>query len=91
MVGEKQRVEGYLATVDRLEPDIHMIDAGAFYASMAISARRQADAAEQQAAVITEYIAYLRARDGQRYAKFEDKLRRKGALPPENELDSERG
>lgn len=64
-MGEKERVATYLGVVDRLEPDITEIDAGAFYASMAISARRQADAAEQQAAVITEYIAYLRARDAQ--------------------------
>lgn len=91
MAGEKERVEGYLATVDRLEPDIHMIDAGTFYASMAISARRQADAAEQQAAVITEYIAYLRKRDERRYGEFEDKLRREGALPPKDEIDGERG
>lgn len=59
----KTDVDGYLETIDRLEPDIYMIDAGAFYASMAISARRQADAVEQQTAVVTEYIAYLRERD----------------------------
>lgn len=44
MAGEKDRVEGYLATVDRLEPDINPIDASAFYASAAISLKRIADA-----------------------------------------------
>ena len=37
----------YLQTVDRLEPEIHMIDAGAFYASAAISLKRIADALEK--------------------------------------------
>lgn len=46
MAGEKDRVEGYLATVDRLEPVIHPIDADAFYASAAISLKRIADAAD---------------------------------------------
>lgn len=46
MAGEKERVDGYLATVDRLEPEIHPIDASAFYASAAISLKRLADAAE---------------------------------------------
>jgi hypothetical protein len=39
-------IEGYQGTVKRLEPDIHMIDAGAFYASAAISLKRIADAYE---------------------------------------------
>lgn len=34
----------YTATVGRLEPDISMIDPGAFYASAAISLKRIADA-----------------------------------------------
>lgn len=33
----------YLETIDRLEPDIHMIDAGAGWASAAISLKRIAD------------------------------------------------
>lgn len=36
--------DGYLATIARLEPDIAMIDAGAYYASAAISLKRTADA-----------------------------------------------
>lgn len=36
----------YLETIDRLEPDVAMIDAGAFYASAAISLKRIADALE---------------------------------------------
>ncbi len=39
--------EGYLGTVQRLEPKIHVIDAGAFYASAAISLRRIADCFEE--------------------------------------------
>lgn len=46
MAGEAAKVEGYLATVARLEPEIHPIDASAFYASAAISLRRIADALE---------------------------------------------
>lgn len=43
----------YLATVYRLEPDIVMIDAGAYYASAAISLKRIADALEKLAALYT--------------------------------------
>lgn len=46
MAGEKERVDGYLDTVKRLEPEIHMTDASAFYASAAISLKRIADALE---------------------------------------------
>lgn len=48
MSGEKNRVDGYLGTVGRLEPDIHPIDASAFYASAAISLKRIADALEER-------------------------------------------
>ncbi len=41
--------EAYLATVESLEPDIHQIDSGAFYASAAISLKRIADALEKLA------------------------------------------
>lgn len=47
MAGEKDRVDAYLNTVRRLEPDIAMIDASAFYASAAISLKRIADAMEK--------------------------------------------
>lgn len=36
-------VDEYLATLARLEPDIHPVDASAFYASAAISLKRLAD------------------------------------------------
>lgn len=39
-------VDGYSATLDSIEPDIHSIDPGAFYASAAISLKRIADAAD---------------------------------------------
>lgn len=47
MAGEKERVDAYLATVDRMEPEIAMIDAGAFYASAAISLKRIADSLDK--------------------------------------------
>lgn len=40
---DKQAVDDYMSTVERLEPYIHMIDPGAFYASAAISLKRIAD------------------------------------------------
>lgn len=46
MVGEKERVDAYLDTVSRLEPDIAPIDASATYASVAISLKRIADVIE---------------------------------------------
>lgn len=36
----------YLETVNRLEQNIHMVDAGAYYASAAISLKRIADSLE---------------------------------------------
>lgn len=41
------KVDKYLATVNRLEPDIHPIDAGAGWASVAISLKRLADIATE--------------------------------------------
>lgn len=49
-----QRVDAYLDAVGRLEPDIAPIDASAFYASCAISAKRQADALERIANALEE-------------------------------------
>lgn len=46
MAGEKERVEGYLATVDRLEPDLHPTDQCAWGTSLAISMKRIADSFE---------------------------------------------
>lgn len=40
---EKERVDAYLNTIDRLEPDIAMIDHDAAMASIAISLKRIAD------------------------------------------------
>lgn len=42
----------YIDTVARLEPDIAMVDASAFYASAAISLKRIADSLEDIAADI---------------------------------------
>lgn len=47
MSGEKERVDVYLNTVNRLEPEIVPIDTSAFYASAAISLKRIADSLEE--------------------------------------------
>ena len=39
--------EGYLATIDSIEPNVHAIDAGAYHASVAISLKRIADSLER--------------------------------------------
>lgn len=44
MAGESERVDAYLDTIKRIEPDISMIDTGAALASIAISLKRIADA-----------------------------------------------
>lgn len=48
MAGEKERVDGYIDTINRMEPNIHPVDNSAFYASAAISLKRMADAAEER-------------------------------------------
>lgn len=45
-MAEQERVDAYLNTVNRLEPNIHPIDDGAFLSSAAISLKRIADALE---------------------------------------------
>ena len=50
------RLEAYLNTVERLEPDISMIDSSYGWASIAISLKRIADAAES----ISANLSYLR-------------------------------
>lgn len=42
----RDKVEGYSATIDSIEPDVSPIDAFAFYASAAISLKRIADVAD---------------------------------------------
>lgn len=42
-MAEKERMDAYLRTVERLEPDISMIDRDAALASIAISLKRIAD------------------------------------------------
>jgi len=44
MSGEKERVDAYLDTVKRMEPDITFVDSAAGWASIAISLKRIADA-----------------------------------------------
>lgn len=52
-------VTGYLRTVDRIEPDLHMIDTGVAAASMSISLRRIADALEALGVGKTNPLARL--------------------------------
>lgn len=44
MSAEQEKVDGYLATIARLEPELHMVDRDASLASIAISLKRIADA-----------------------------------------------
>lgn len=44
MAGEKERVDSYLDTIRRMEPEIAMVDRDAALASIAISLKRIADA-----------------------------------------------
>lgn len=46
-LAEKERVDAYLATIERMEPDLAMVDAGAAYASIAISLKRLADSNDE--------------------------------------------
>jgi hypothetical protein len=62
MAGEKEKVEGYLATIDRLEPNLHVIDASTYYASAAISLKRIADSLEQIVKMGVPPYRYYRSR-----------------------------
>lgn len=48
---EAKRVDAYLDTVGRIEPEVAMIDPGAGWASTAISLKRIADALERLVAI----------------------------------------
>lgn len=50
MATDQEKVDGYLATVARLEPELHMVDRDAALASIAISLKRIADALDPTAA-----------------------------------------
>lgn len=45
--------DGYTKTVERLEPEIHMIDTGSAAASMSISLKRIADNSDKLMALLT--------------------------------------
>jgi hypothetical protein len=47
MSGEKERVDAYMGTVARMEPEITMVDHDAAMASIAISLKRIADVLEK--------------------------------------------
>jgi hypothetical protein len=46
MSGEQERLNAYLKTIERMEPDVAAIDASFAYASVAISLKRIADTLE---------------------------------------------
>ena len=50
----------YLGTVDRMEPDIAMVDRDAALASIAVSLKRIADAHEYTNSVLTELLIAVR-------------------------------
>ncbi len=58
---ERNPDNSYLDTIARLEPDIAMIDPGAYYASAAISLKRLADAADHQAISLKRLADLLEA------------------------------
>lgn len=49
MAGEKQRVDAYLDTLGRMEPEIAAVDVTAGIASISISLKRIADALDRMA------------------------------------------
>lgn len=57
---DKDTINEYLNTVDRLESDIVMIDAGGYYASAAISLKRIADSLEYIVTSIKENEAKVK-------------------------------
>lgn len=66
----KRVVDVYTATIDRLEPEIGMIDPGAFYASAAISLKRIADLMERHSVTEDETM------------RIENMLRQLQHMPP---------
>lgn len=53
MAGKKERVDAYLDTISRIEPEIAMLDQGAALASIAISLKRIADSTEKIAKCVS--------------------------------------
>lgn len=51
-------LDAYLATIERMEKDITMVDAAAFHASAAISLRRIADALEQIVSLVKKEVEH---------------------------------
>jgi hypothetical protein len=79
---EKMRVDAYMGTINRLEPDIAMIDASAFYASAAISLKRIADAMQRHTETLHALIGVycLRNKDDPYLRELLDRLNSKQEL-----------
>lgn len=60
MANEEAKVNAYMETVERMEPDIHPVDAAAAYASVAISAKRMADAMVRVADAYDEIMKLIK-------------------------------
>jgi hypothetical protein len=54
MSKESEAVSAYMRTVDRIEPEIAMIDPGAGWASVSVSLKRIADSLESMVEMIKE-------------------------------------
>lgn len=52
MANEKGRIDAYLDTISRIEPDITMIDRDAALASIAISLKRLADQGDKKLEIL---------------------------------------
>lgn len=59
MSGEQSRLDAYLETVKRMEPDVSMVDASFAYASISISLKRIADALEKKASERPEMVVMM--------------------------------
>jgi hypothetical protein len=57
---EARRVEGYLDTVERLEPDISCVDRDAALTSIAVSLKRIADSIEPFSQITAPILAKLK-------------------------------
>lgn len=79
-MAEKERVDAYLDTVNRLEPDIAHLDVSAAAASVAISLKRIADVLELSLARVHPpvtcihgiYGKYVQGQDGRISMAFPD-------------------
>lgn len=56
MAGERQRVDAYMDTIRRMEPDIAAVDVTGALPSIAISLKRIADAHDEMLELMRHYL-----------------------------------